>query len=472
MLAVLASVLLLAPLGGASKVHVDKGGAFALNIPDGYTAERMDFGDGLALTEIGDPNKESGPMINVLTQKSAEDIDPANHKQVADAVFEFVGGVLAEDGEVTSRKRSETTFGGRKASREDMTFKDGDGVTWKGWITVVCGKRNVVAVMPHAPSSDSAGWKLVEDHALSLAVESSTPGSGAAPKSGGGILNKEALSSAAGKIRGNFKRDSMDKVIVAGDPPLTYGSVANFVTVMELLFDMQFTETEFEATRERFVEYYNKQDAEGKRILALQGAELLKSATQGTAEEVAQSRVEGRAVFENAFKLGAEQGMGYAQVMWDAITRRSNKLATAKGQPKKDDWDQEISEADIDATLEMLYFMWVAAGRDASDVTPEDVMRIRNNIIQELPEMDPQLQLVIANAPKVYAGMRQMWQSATLEQRVMLSQQYGGALDQMGLKEGGSFEQSSGGGGNGETLAAIAQNTAWNAAKTWTTTSN
>ncbi|MFM9873212.1 MAG: hypothetical protein ACKVQS_07075, partial [Fimbriimonadaceae bacterium] len=197
--------------------------------------------------------------------------------------------------------------------------------------------------------------------------------------------------------------------------------------------------------------------------------------TTGTKEEREQSRQEGKAVFENAFKNGAAQGIGYAQVMWDAISRRSNQIAQAKEAPKKDGWDQEISEGDVDATMEMLFFMWVAAGRSAEEATPEAVMTIRAQIIQALPTMHPQLQLVIAKAPKIYAGLRQQWAAGSLEQRFAYAQQFDACLTEWGI--GASGFESSGGGGNGgysqeaSNNADIAVNTAWNAAKTWSTTS-
>lgn len=449
---------------------MDPGGAYALRIPSNYSPSRSDFGEGLTFASIFDPKQEeSGPHIDILSQDAGAEIDASQRPVVSKAVVDFVTGVLNEEGEVTSQKQSTTKFDGRDATKVDITFKDDTGTAYKGWITVVFGKRNVVAIMPYAPAADAVGWKLVEGCALSCAIEKKSPNSGAG---GGGLLTKESMAQLGSAMKGNLKRDSVDKVIVAGDPPLTYGSVANFVTVVELLFDIQFTEAEFNATRERFVEYYNKQDAQGKAILARQGEALLKSATEGTDAEIRQSREEGRAVFANAFEQGAARGDGYAQTMWAAVQRRQNKLAEAKG-TAKEGWDTEITEADVEATLEMLYFMWVAAGRDAGDVTAEDVQRIRSNIYQELPEMDPQLQLVIANAQKIYAGMRQQWMSATPEQRLMLGGQYGHALDSFGLPEGGVTESAGGGGGGGGSdLAAIAQNTAWNAAKTWTTTSN
>jgi hypothetical protein len=317
--------------------------------------------------------------------------------------------------------------------------------------------------MPYAPSNDAAGLKKVNDLAGTVAIEKSSPRAGAA-----GPLSSGALTTIAGRIKQNMKREEAGKVISHGSPPLTYGSVANFVNVIEILFDIQLTEAEFDATRARFIEYYAKADGEGKRILAEQGASLLSTLTKGTSAEREQSRLEGLQVFENAFRNGAQQGIGYAQVMWDAISRRRAKVAAAVKQPAKPDWDQEITEGDLDATMEMLYFMWVAAGRDASDVTMEDVARIRGQIVQELPQMNPQLQLLIANAPKVYAGIRQQWQSAPQAQRLVLAQQFSAALDEWGIGAQSSFEQSSGGGSGEYSMnAQIAQNTAWNAAKTW-----
>ena len=113
--------------------------------------------------------------------------------------------------------------------------------------------------------------------------------------------------------------------------------------------------------------------------------------------------------------------------------------------------------------------MWVGAGRDASDVTMEDILKIRMQIVQGLPEMDPQLQLLIANAPKIYAGIRQQWAAATPQARLAMAQQFGAALDEWGIGAQSSFDSSSGGGGSSEYSmnAQIAQNTAWNAAKTW-----
>jgi len=98
----------------------------------------------------------------------------------------------------------------------------------------------------------------------------------------------------------------------------------------------------------------------------------------------------------------------------------------------------------------------------------DDILKIRMQIIEGLPTMDPQLQLMIANAPKIYAAIRQQWQAAAPGQRLQMAQQFGAALDEWGIGASSSFSESNSGGGSEYSMnAQIAQNTAWNAAKTW-----
>lgn len=79
--------------------------------------------------------------------------------------------------------------------------------------------------------------------------------------------------------------------------------------------------------------------------------------------------------------------------------------------------------------------------------------------------------MLIANAPKLYAGLRQQWMGATAEQRLALAVQFDQALNEWGIGAQSGFESGGGGGGGGSNEysmnAQIAQNTAWNAAKTW-----
>lgn len=454
----------------APTVYSEPSGAFAVSLPSGWTATRQEVGAGTFYIQTHKSGDEDGPHIDFVLQKLDADLPEENQAAVNTAMADSFVQSFGAEAEITKQAKSQVTFDGRKAVRVDLEFKDEDSTPHKGYIIAVTGKRNAVLVMPYAKASDAAGFKLADQHAQSFALESRTPRALGAGSGQPGQISAASLSSIAGKVKANMKREPMDKVISAGSPPLTYGSVANFVNVIELLFDIQLTESEFDATRERFIEYYAKADGEGKRILAEQGASLLKTLTTGTPAEREQSREEGKAVFTNAFKNGAQMGIGYAQVMWSAIERRQAKLASATQAPKKQDWDQEITEGDIDATMEMLYFMWVGAGRDASDVTMDDILKIRAQIVEGLPSMDAQLQLLIANAPKVYAAIRQQWQAAAPAQRLAMAQQFGAALDEWGIGASSSFNESNGGGGgSGEYSmnAQIAQNTAWNAAKTW-----
>lgn len=455
-------------LGLSSTVYTEPTGAFSVSLPSGWTSTRQEVGPGTFYIQTYKGGDEEGAHIDFVLQRFDEELPAEVQSTVNSALADGFLESFSAEATVTKQSKSQITFDGRKAVRIDLEFKDEELVLYKGYIVAVTGKRNAILVMPYAKASDTAGFALADRHANTVALESKTPRAAGAGAAQPGQISAASLGNIAGKVKANMKREPMDKVISPGEPPLTYGSVANFVNVIEILFDIQLTESEFEATRERFIEFYAKGDAEGKRILAQQGAELLKTLTTGTPAEQKQSRDEGRAVFTNAFKNGAQMGIGYAQVMWSAIERRQAKLASAKQAPKKQDWDQEISEGDIDATLEMLYFMWVAAGRDASDVTMDDILKIRMQIIEGLPTMDPQLQLMIANAPKIYAAIRQQWQAAAPGQRLQMAQQFGAALDEWGIGASSSFSESNSGGGSEYSMnAQIAQNTAWNAAKTW-----
>jgi hypothetical protein len=446
--------------------YVDPSGSFALNLPEGWSAQKQSLGSGISLTQIIRANDEEGPQIDVLVQDTGGNIESSNHESINSTMMQTVKDIVSGEGQISNEKLSSSAVDGAKAKRLDFMLKDEDGASWKGYILSFCGKRNAFAILAYAKSSDTKILEMFDASISTFAIESKS----IKGKKSGGLLSQASLTTLSGKIKGNLKRDSVEKVIVAGEPPLTYGSVANFVTFIELIFDTQFTEVEFEATRERFVEYYNKSDEKGKKVLALQGASMLKSIQQGTPAEIKQNKSEAKQVFTTAFKNGAQQGIGYAQVMWTAIEKRNKSVGSSKAKPKKDDWDTQVTEADIDAAIEMLYFMWVASGRDPNDVTQEDVYKLRIGLVQEYTRLDPQIQLVIANAPKIYAALRQIWQSATPQQRVGIAKEFGASLDSMGIKDGSKMQSS--GGGNGSMMADLAQNAAWNAAKTWTTTSS
>ncbi len=452
--------------------YVDPGKAFAIQTPPGHKANRQQLEPGIFLTDFLKGEVGENPQISVLSYTTGQQIESGQHRQINTQTLDAMKSIIGAEVSITKDSRSETTFNGKQAIRSEFGFKDEDGAAWKGWLLAQCGTKNAIGMLVCAKSNDSAGYTMIDTAARTLAVESLSPfAAGSTPKAPTSTLSSGNLKDLSARIKGNMKREPMTKVLVPGEPALTYGSVANFVTFVELIFDMQLTESEFDATRERFVEFYKKGDAAGKKVLALQGAEMLKSISTGSQADIAKNKQDSRKVFSSAFERGAEAGIGYAQVMWDAVQRRTQKVAKTKQKPKKQEWDSDVTQADIDATIEMLYFMWVASGRDPNDVTPADIVKLKTSIIREYATFDPEVQMVIANAPKVYAAIRQAWQTATPAQRAQMAKQFANSLNSLGLTNGGGFEQSGGGGGGGSDLAAIAQNTAWNAAKTWSTTS-
>ena len=142
-------------------------------------------------------------------------------------------------------------------------------------------------------------------------------------------------------------------------------------------------------------------------------------------------------VSDQRFASGAQTGMPWAVAMNATIQRRQNTVARIDGAvpdyAKKSDLHQRMTEADLEASLEMLYFMWVACGRDAALVTAESVAQVRVLIVQGFAGFPAQVQYVFANAQKVYSSLRGQWAQATPAVRAQMAQQFSSSLDQLGL---------------------------------------
>jgi hypothetical protein len=81
----------------------------------------------------------------------------------------------------------------------------------------------------------------------------------------------------------------------------------------------------------------------------------------------------------------------------------------------------------------MLYFMWVASGRDASLVTAATVAQVQVDLVQGYATFPPDLQYVLANAQQIYAGLRTQWANASAMQRIQMALSFGQQLDAMGF---------------------------------------
>lgn len=291
--------------------------------------------------------------------------------------------------------------------------------------------------------------------ATPAAAQSSTAGRGSATDDGSVVVNQHSLEALAGKVRANFARDSDDTVIAPGTPPLTMASLRAFAELMRLTFDVQMTAAEFDITRQQFVRYYSAGDAQTKQMLALGWQSILARIESCSGTEREKQLEEVRAVFADRFEKGARAGAPWYVTMWATIQRRLNTVAEIETPMPADalraGLNRSMSEADLDAAVEMLYFMWVACGRDASVVTPDVVAHVRVSIVQTFPTFSPEVQTVFANAQQFYAALRAQWAQADAGQRSQMAAGFAQALDALGLTEGGSAS----GGGEGGAWADV-----------------
>jgi hypothetical protein len=260
-------------------------------------------------------------------------------------------------------------------------------------------------------------------------------------------LNGTALNSLAANVRNGLKRNKPETVLAQGDPPLTHASVAAFAEIMRLAFETELTETEFAQTAQVFVAYYQNGNAEQKKLLATTYEQVLKQMTQGTPEQQATATAQAREILGKQFAAGAQAGNPFALLCYSAIQRRQTMIATIPGPvpefARQAGLHNQMSLADLDASMEMLYFMWVAAGRDPRLVTPEAVITVRAAIAQNFYAFAPQLQYWFANGQKMYDAMRGEYAQAGRLKKLKLAFQYSGTLDQLGL----TVEAAQGGGG-------------------------
>lgn len=461
----------------ATRDYVDPGQAFAIRAPADWSANRSPLGDSGWNTEFAGPN---GAKFGVMSFAAPNGVDPANLEQVAELLMEAILGELEQSGQVDAGEATRTKFGALDAVRRDVTFESDEGAQ-AGYLLVVLGKRNVFLTYVSAPGDAAADRKTCESSLATLALEATTPNAGGA---GGGasLLTNSALAAAAQAIKGGLKREEADAVLVAGDPALTYASVVNFVQILSFAYDIELTETEFGMVRQRFVDCYPQLDAGGKQILAQGGASILAGLSQNPEERAAQ-KADIRDQTLPVLQRQAQQGLEYAAALWEAIQRRSTTVAAAQaGKPafaEKGEFDSEMSEADLEASLEMLYFMWVAAGRDPSLVTAETVATVRVALVQNFAAFPAEVQYILANAQRIYSGMRGQWEQADDGTRAQLAAGYGQTLDAIGL----GVPQAGGGGGGGawddvkpedmSTIRAEAMaNSAFLATNSWYNTSH
>lgn len=238
-------------------------------------------------------------------------------------------------------------------------------------------------------------------------------------------------------------RESWETVIAEGDegqPPLTWGTVAAFSLLLHECFDAQLTEAEAELVAKRFAESYEASDAAGRKALVSDWKQMLEAlAGGGTTRAQARSKLQAQ--------IDEAKG-GWGAAVREALARR--KSIVAKSAAPRPEWaggagfDATISVADLDASMELLYFMWVAAGRAPQLVTLENVALIRAHFLNHFAELPPDMQYALANAQKIYAGLRVLWYTGGPQQRATMSRNFNQELNALGLPDpnGGARAQS------------------------------
>ena len=121
------------------------------------------------------------------------------------------------------------------------------------------------------------------------------------------------------------------------------------------------------------------------------------------------------------------------------------------------------TDADLDASVELITFMWLAAGNDPATVTAEARAVVRILLAQNFQQLSPDLQSLFANGRANNSAIQAEWNAADTMQKYVLAQQYQMVLAMLGLVPGagggGAGYES---GGESATNADIASNIAWN----------
>lgn len=423
--------------------YADPNGDFAVRPPEGWQVARSAISDTGWVTSF----TRGSAHLAIVAFRSEQDLNPSMLDNAGGALMQASLQEIQQHGTIYSQslKRVPTVIGGASgvALRCDLEFnsQEAGGARLKGVMLALLGRKVAVLAAISAPLTDTAGFQSAEAALNTLALESRVSGAKAqlpvAAPAGKPPAGSGSMKSLAEKVRGNLRRESRDEILSPGNPPLTYGSVAAFADLVGECFNIQMTEAEFEATRRQFVEYYQKGDSAGKAVIAEGWGKLLQTIRSAKGAERASMVEEVRVVMADRFRTGAQAGIGWAITMDEAIKKRSQsvgKAATERPAFANDQrFDSDFSQADLEASLEMLYFMWVASGRDASLVTPATVAQVQADLVQGYATFPPNLQYVLANAQQIYAGLRTQWANASAMQRLQMAQSFGQQLDAMGF---------------------------------------
>lgn len=103
--------------------------------------------------------------------------------------------------------------------------------------------------------------------------------------------------------------------------------------------------------------------------------------------------------------------------------------------PNGETLDNELSGQDVDASLELLCFLWVCAGRNPAYITPEALLWVRGAIVQSFAQMPVEAQYCFANAVMLNPQVQTAWRMADQGSKAAMARQFAQSLDELGLTD-------------------------------------
>lgn len=122
------------------------------------------------------------------------------------------------------------------------------------------------------------------------------------------------------------------------------------------------------------------------------------------------------------------------------------------------------ADADLDASVQLIAFMWDGIAIDAATVTPEVLAIVRFALAQNFHQLPPDLQMLFANGRVNNKAIQAEWNAAEPGARLAMAQQFQQLLALLGLMPTGYAGQAPAEEASGQSLNVdIASNIAWNA---------
>jgi hypothetical protein len=386
--------------------YADPEGTLALHIPDGWQVHR-EKADPLTSVELAPPGDTVSPRVYILCLTSHSRISPEQLPELAELLTKAGIVALRQDGQILSRSQTPTRFHGRDALRTDLQSRLGN-ITYISQLTVVLGRTHAYLLAVASPANDTAGLKRAQAALATVALESATPSEAT------GLWTPQALDRIAAAAHNTAATPDL-ATLVPGEPPLTAGAARAWIRAAETAAHCRFTEAEALALETAVIAAY-------------------RAAAPAAREHIARDHPPTAATLDDF--LEHEPNQPWTQLLPALAARRTEKLAdikSARPPSAPATAANTLTRSALDASAEMLAFLWIAAGRKTDALTPETLADLRDTIEFQFPRLPADTQYLFANAEPIYTGLRHAWKTASPDQRAAWAQSFTHALDACGL---------------------------------------